>query len=251
MNWMQPNVAWAATARLAASVLLALAGVILPAQAGDRALIDYVGFSKDFRYFAFEEFGIQDGSGFAYSNLYVIDLSTDSWVVGTPVRVQAESEESALSDIRAQMAKKARTPIDGFGITVPVEIAAMIGDGVPDTDARTLTFGAPAYMPGAVAGDYTLHLSSFPTQATSPCAQWFGVEPLGYELSIADSGTERLIHRDRNLPRSRGCPTDYRLYSVVMPFGGTTLSNAVAIISVYPGGFEGPDRRFLAVPLGL
>jgi hypothetical protein len=38
---------------------------------------------------------------------------------------------------------------------------------------------------------------------------------------------------------------------MVMPFQGTTLSNAVAIISVYPGGFEGPDRRFLAVPLGL
>jgi hypothetical protein len=24
----------------------------------------------------------------------------------------------------------------------------------------------------------------------------------------------------------------------------------VAIVAVYPGGFEGPDRRFIAVPLG-
>ena len=29
-----------------------------------------------------------------------------------------------------------------------------------------------------------------------------------------------------------------------------TLDDAVAIVSVYPFGFEGPDRRFLAVPLG-
>ena len=44
---------------------------------------------------------------------------------------------------------------------------------------------------------------------------------------------------------------DYRIYAVVMPadFGG--LQNAgVAIISTYPFGFEGPDRRFIAVPLG-
>jgi len=250
MNWTQLNGGQAVTARLAASGL-ALLGLAMQAAAGDRALIDYVGFSPEFRYFAFEEFGIQDGSGFAYSNLYVVDLETDSWVVGTPVRMQAESEVTSLENIRAAVAEKAASHIEGFDIQVPVEIAALIGDGVPDTDARRLEFGAPAYWPGAVSGDYTLTLSSFETSATSPCAEWFGVEPLGYALSISDSGTERLIHRDGSLPRSRGCPTDYRIHSVVMPFQGTTLSNAVAIISVYPGGFEGPDRRFLAVPLGL
>ena len=250
MNWMQPNAALAATARLAASGLVLL-GLTLPAMAGDRALIDYVGFSPDFRYFAFEEFGIQDGSGFAYSNLYVVDLETDSWVVGTPVRQQAESEETRLEDIRAAVTDEASSHIESFSIDVPVEIAALIGDGVPDTDAASLNFGAPGYWPGAVSGDYTLMLSTFDTAATSPCAEWFGVAPKGYELSITDSGTTRLIHRDGNLPRSRGCPTDYRIHSVVMPFQGATLSNAVAIISVYPGGFEGPDRRFLAVPLGL
>lgn len=250
MNWMKPNVGRAVTGRLAASGI-ALMSMVLPAMAGDRALIDYVGFSQDFRYFAFEEFGIQDGSGFAYSNLYVIDLESDSWVVGTPVRFQAESEEASLEDVRQMVADKAAGHVSEFGIGVPVEIAALIGDGVPDNPARSLVFGAPGYLPGAVSGQYTLNLSTFTTQATSPCGEWFDIEPKGYELSIADSGTTRLVHRDQNLPRSRGCPMDYRIHSVVMPFLGATLSNAVAIISVYPGGFEGPDRRFLAVPLGL
>ncbi len=250
MNLMQPNAGLVATARLAASGLVLL-GLSQPGLAGDRALIDYVGFSSDFRYFAFEEFGIQDGSGFAYSNLYVVDLASDSWVVGTPVRRQAESEETSLAQVREAVADRASSHIESFSINVPVEIAALIGDGVPNTDARSLDFGAPGYRPGAVSGDYTLELDTFETTATSPCADWFGLEPLGYELLLSDSGTTRLIHRDGGLPRSRGCPTDYRLHSVVMPFQGTTLSNAVAIISVYPGGFEGPDRRFLAVPLGL
>ncbi len=231
--------------------ITALLAPVVPTMAGDRALIDYIGFSQDFRYFAFEEFGIQDGSGFAYANLYVIDLSTDAWVVGTPVRIRADSEERSLSDVRAEAKERASSHIDGFGINVPVEIAALIGDGVPDTDARELVFGAPAYLPGMVSGNYRLHLSTFPATAASPCGDWFDREPLGYSLSLSDSGVDRLVHRDMNLPRSRGCPFDYRIHSVVMPFMGATLSNAVAIISVYPGGFEGPDRRFLAVPLGL
>jgi hypothetical protein len=171
MNLMQPNAGLAATARLAASALV-LCGFSQPALAGDRALIDYVGFSPDFRYFAFEEFGIQDGSGFAYSNLYVVDLDTDSWVVGTPVRRQADSEETSLVDVRAAVADKASSHIESFSIDVPVEIAALIGDGVPDTDGASLNFGAPAYWPGAVSGDYTLTLGTFETAATSPCAEW-------------------------------------------------------------------------------
>jgi predicted secreted protein len=250
---MQPSAARAASVRRgAASALLATTMMVAPALAGDRALIDFVGFSGDFRYFAFEEFGIQDGSGFPYSNLYVVDLSTDSWVVGTPIRIQAEDEAATLASVRDEAAAPVASHVAEFGITVPVEVAALIGDGVPDTDGGTLEFGAPAYNPGAVSGDYSLQLSTFSTTAASPCAEWFGAEPLGYELSISDGGNDRLVYRDEDaLPRSRGCPLDYRLYAVVMPFGSPTISHAVAIVSVYPGGFEGPDRRFLAVPLGL
>jgi len=221
------------------------------ALAGDRALIDYIGFSPDFRYFAFEEFGIQDGSGFAYANLYVVDLESDSWVVGTPIRVQAEVEDNSLAEIRAEAMVQAESHITGFGIDIPVEILALIGDGAPGQDGKALTFGAPGYEPGTVIGDYTLRLSTFPTTAASPCAEWFEMEPQGYQLEISDGSSDRLVHRDDSLPRSRGCPVDYRIYGVVMPFGGAIPANAVAIVSVYPRGFEGPDRRFLAVPLGL
>lgn len=239
-----------ALARLAAPLALALLAST-PAMSGDRALIDIIGYSGDARYFAFEEFGIQDGSGFAYSSIYIIDLTTDSWVLGTPVRMQAEDEQVSLSQIRAQVQQQAAENIETLGIDIPVEIAAMIGDGAPGTDAQTLRFGAPAYTPGEVSGDYELRLSQFPTTAASPCAEWFSIEPNGYQLIIADKGSERLIHRDASLPRSRGCPVTYRLYGVVMPFQSGTISDAVALISVYPGGFEGPDRRFIAVPLGL
>lgn len=247
---MKRSAAKAATALLGASVLL-LTALAMPAFAGDRALIDFIGFSEDSRYFAFEEFGIQDGSGFAYSSIYVVDLASDSWVVGTPIRIQADDESVTLSQIRAEVQLQAADDIETLGIDVPVEIAALIGDGTPKTDAQTLRFGAPAYNPGDVSGDYELQLSSFATTAASPCKEWFSVDPQGYELVIADDGNERLLHRDTTLPRSRGCPVTYRLYGVVLPFNAGSIGDAVGIVSVYPGGFEGPDRRFIAVPLGL
>ena len=247
---MKPNAAKAATARLGASVfgLLALAA---PALAGDRAVIEINGFYEDSRYFAFEEFGIRDGSGFPYSSIYVVDLAEDSWVVGTPIRVQADDETATLSQIRAEAQLQAAEDIETLDIDVPVEIAALIGDGTPGTDAQDLRFGSPGYGPGVVSGDYELQLSSFPTNAVSPCKEWFSIDPLGYELRIVDGANERLLHRDTTLPRSRGCPAAYRLYGVVLPFEAGSISHAVGIISVYPGGFEGPDRRFIAVPLGL
>ena len=233
---------------LGALLSLTLAG---PGLAGDRAVLDVIGFSGDSRYFAFEEFGIQDGSGFAYSNIYVVDLHDDTWVVGTPIRVQADDEGQALSKIRAEAWLAAEEDIDALGIDVPAEIVALIGDGEPDNDGLSLRFGTPGFDPGQVFGDYELQLSTFPTTAASPCQEWFAVDPLGYELTIVDGDSSRLLHRDTSLPRSRGCPFTYRLHGVVTPFQATSISDAVAIISVFPGGFEGPDRRFLAVPLGL
>ncbi len=67
----------------------------------------------------------------------------------------------------------------------------------------------------------------------------------------APIGPARELHRDTGtLPKSRGCAMDYAIYAVVFPYLGGGLENAVAVVSVYPYGFEGPDRRFLVVPFG-
>ena len=79
--------------------LLLLAGLLLSpvARAGDAAEFRAHGFSSDAqgRYFAFEEFGVQDGSGFPYSNIYNVDLEKDAWVDESPVRVTIKEENQA------------------------------------------------------------------------------------------------------------------------------------------------------------
>ncbi len=89
------------------------------AAAGDYADLEILGFSPDGRSFAFEEYGVQDGSGFPYSNIYVIDTTSDHWVAGTPVRVLAQNEATPLQQARTEAGNKARPILAARQIGAP------------------------------------------------------------------------------------------------------------------------------------
>jgi predicted secreted protein len=241
-----------ASARRAASLVAVLGAMTLPALAGDRALLDVIGFSPDASYFAFEEYGEQDGSGFAYANIYVVDVARDSWLPGTPVRVRADDEATPLADIRAEADGKAQPFLEETNVSTPAEIVALIGDGAVGPDATVLSFGRPGYAAGEVSDRRDLQLTTFPATSVEDCSTYFGTEPLGYRLTLSDGSAAITLHEDTGpLPRSRGCPLDYRLHAVVLPWQSVVQERGVVIVSVYPGGFEGPDRRFLAVPFAF
>ncbi|RUT30245.1 DUF2259 domain-containing protein [Arsenicitalea aurantiaca] len=260
---MKPFAALAGSARRGARALAlvsaALYGSALlaaPALAGDSALLEIHGYSEDGRYFAFEEYGIQDGSGFPYTNLFVVDLSADRWVSGTPVRARDDSEIDTqtmadLQRIREEARQAAGPVLAELDITTPARIVALLGDGSLE-DGETLEFGIPGFTgPGSVGETYRLALETFEAGSPHDCETFLGTPALGYALSITGEDGARELHRDgANLPASRGCATAYRLYGVVIPYQTYGLEAAVALVSVYPFGFEGPDRRFLAVPLG-
>lgn len=249
---MRQNAVRAALARLGASLSLFLL-MLVPALAGDRALIDFIGYSEDGQYFAFEEYGAQDGSGAAYSHIYIVDLAADSWLDGTPISVDAvedaDPEAKPLPKVRAEARAKAAKQLAALQIDVPVEIVSLLGEGVIDADGMSMVFSTPSCCgPGQTQDDqFTLTLTTFPIiSGDSYCAE---MSPVGYALTITD-GTDTIeLHRDGNkLPKSRGCTTDYRLFAVVQPFEGGA-GGRMAIVSSYRVGFEGPDRRFLAVPI--
>jgi hypothetical protein len=82
------------------------------ASAGDVAEMRPIGFSPDGRFFALEQFGEQDGSGFAYAEIQVIDTETDSYVPGTPVSVLIRREEASVGEARRESLKQAKTILD-------------------------------------------------------------------------------------------------------------------------------------------
>jgi predicted secreted protein len=240
--------------RRASTVLLALIALVATATAacaGDRALMQPIGYSPDARYFAFSEFGIQDGSGFAYARVHVVDLQRDAWVDGSPFKAQANeaNADEPLAAVR-QWAEEAAAPVLAkFAIAEPAEILALIGDGVAD-EGTTLSFatkiiGTKLEPDAPVTG---LNLTRFDLETPQACSDLLGGPARGFALSLTAEEKTREVHRDTRLPQSRGCPMDYRLYAVLQPLDGDP-AGLVAIVSTYPFGFEGPDRRFLAVPL--
>jgi len=234
------------------SILLTVFATCAPLQAGDRALYEIIGYSPDNRYFAFEEYGIQDGSGLAYASIYMIDLVDDRWVVGTPVLVQSNDETEPLYAIRERVRSAAAGRLADLEITVQAQISAAIGDAQPDRDGKSLSFGIPApSSAGEINGMQTLALTTFPADSSIDCQQYLEHKPVGFALEVEEFGVVRSVHRDGVLPRSRGCPIDYRISAIVTPFQDSDLTEAVAIISVYAHGFEGPDRRFVAIPLSF
>lgn len=235
-----------------AVIFAAIFSWITPVFAGDRALVEVIGYSADERYFAFEEYGILDGSGSAYSNIYIVDLSEDRWVVGTPIQIQADDEGEGLHSIRARARALALPRFDDLEIYRPAQVAAFTGDGEPDNDGLSLSFGLPGVTdPNAITGKYDLSIEIYTAPASAPCLEWFADEARGFLLVIKDFGASREAHRDRTLPRSRGCPITYKITGVYLPFEATDISRSVALISVYSHGFEGANRRFVAVPLAF
>jgi len=238
-------------ARIALAALAFVAGSVAPALAGDRALLQPIGYSADGRYFAFEEFGIQDGSGFAYANVHVVDLASDTWVKGSPFKARASeaNPDEKLASIRATAANAARATLGDLAIEEPADILALVGDGVAG-DGSSLTF-AMQFAGAVLASDMpetVLTLSRFNLPGAASCTDLLDQPTKGFALTITHDGTDEEIYRDTRLPESRFCPMDYRLYAVMRPMNNSQ-AGLLAVVSSYPFGFEGPDRRFLVVPL--
>ena len=245
---MIPNVAKAGMVRLGAS-LLTLALCAVPALAGDRALIDFIGYSPDGSHFAFAEMGVQDGSGFPYANVYVLDVANDSFVAG-PFRVRMEEEGATIADARQQALAAAKGTLAKLETQFPVDLWALSGDGIEGI-VHSLDFGVPGYSaPKTVQNGITVKLETFEAPSAEPCGDYTDRPVLGFALSFTGE-TWETVHRDERIPKSRGCPLDYSIFAVVAPMDAQELGQAVAIVSVYSLGFEGEDRRFIAVPLAI
>lgn len=221
----------------------------LPAMAGDAAELNILGFTEDGGVFAFEEFGVQDGSGFPYANRYYIDTKTDRFLPGSPIRVRLDDESASLEQAREQAKSQ------GDAIAPHSTLAANRGFTV---GARpiTQTSGDPHHMavnprPVFPAIDTSLEfrIEEIGLEGADYCKD-FG-QTKGYRLirlGVQPGNEAALLHEDKSLPTSRNCALGYSIGAVqtFFPQGGEPVH--VVVIAVRSVGFEGPNHRWVAVP---
>ena len=240
-----------------AALLFLIAG---PALASDAADTAPYGYSSDGRYFAFEEFGTQDGSGFPYSSIYVIDVEANAWVEGTPIRVLLEDEAATLGAAHTDAVTMAAPLLLKHKITELAFVLASTPATEVKDDRSTVTFD-PFYrhMGGSVPQPtaemwgprYSLTAKSTAIKPTPEHCKDYGEAIMALTLTLTDLKTSKadVVHNDSSIPKSRGCPTGYDIDKVVTPAMYSQTSRFVALIGVYSFGFEGRDRRTIAVPV--
>jgi predicted secreted protein len=234
--------------RLTFLAAIGLLSSLAAAEAGDVAEIEILGFSHDGGIFAFEEYGVQDGSGFPYANRYYIDTKTDKFLKGTPVRARIDDEGATMVDAR----RKAR---EGSQIFIEdSELAQNRGhtaafNAVTELSAdpyRVVVNPRPVFPP--IDAPVEFRLEQFPLTAQDRC-EGLG-EPAGFRLlriNASENGKTVLLHEDKALPQSRNCPTGYRIGGVQTFFDGKNGPVFAVLIAVQGVGFEGPDYRWIAV----
>ncbi|MFN0264089.1 DUF2259 domain-containing protein [Tepidamorphus sp. 3E244] len=229
----------------AALVLIAAVLAMIPsrASAGDLAAWQVVGYSQDGSHFAFAEYGRQDGSGFPYAALYVVDLDQDRYVGGAPFRVLPEDDQMSIGEALAQVHAQAEGTLADYGISQPARLVAADPPTEHDANPRQIAFNPiPGLTSNVAPRRLTLTTVNLPDK---PICQQMG-DTYGFALAL--DGVE--VYRDTSIPKSRNCPLDYQVAAIVMPMEAP-FDRAVAIISVIQVGFEGPRRRVIAVPISF
>jgi predicted secreted protein len=236
--------------------LLATALALAPgARAGDVAQVEIIGFSADGAYVAFEQYGEQDGSGFPYADVFVIDVAADDWVDGTPVRVLLQDDSAGPEAARKAARGKAAEAMARVGIEPGRTGRALLRHPMTDrsVDPHAARFAIFAFTDR----EYELQLVER-TVSAPDCPEDFAPFKLFDLVLVEPEGAERYLHQDAALPKSRGCPLDYAIaevwvhgFDAITPAGTQTL---LVLLHMQQPGFEGPDVRFLAVglrPAGL
>ncbi|MEQ9812956.1 MAG: DUF2259 domain-containing protein [Azospirillaceae bacterium] len=244
--------------RFAGSRLIGLILALLVVCAGaahgaERARQQTLGFSPDGLRFAFIQWGVGDGLGDPYADVFVLDVPSNSWLSGSPIRIRVpESEVDALwnsTDDPAQWAydqalAEAQPLLEASGI-VRTDTGTML--------VRRTVFdrSAPADMvrftvaPNSVR-DYTIRLTQ--DQIDNDC-DYMDRQPRIFSLILESSSNPPLtLQEDTGLPESRGCALGYRIHDVIMhreTFDGP--ASLVVLLAYSLPGFEGDDIRYLAV----
>ncbi|MCC6983787.1 MAG: DUF2259 domain-containing protein [Bauldia sp.] len=238
--------------RTAAAILLA--ALAAPALAGDTAQREILGFSPDGSYFAFEEFGVQDGSGFPYSNIFFIETATDTWLPETPIRVRTDDEAALLADTRFEAREQAQPLLAQHGVAPSHDLVVSNPPTELSADPHLVRFLPRAVFP-PVDEEWTVAIEERELPARN-CPE--GETYRGFRLTLTGAdGTARVLNDDSTIPDSRACPLGYAVADVLTfyPEGanvGAPPPDAprpvlAVLISVVSVGFEGPNRRFLAV----
>lgn len=268
----------------ATTVTLALIFSVFAASsaiAGDYADLNFIGFSSDGVYMAFEESGEWDGSGGNYATTYFIDVEKNKYAI-KPVVFEWEQDSMSAAKKRRLYAGYKQAVAAGLaklhivrGNTGKLVAASLLTDWTHTKPIETETYWTtngkesqkkvPNYEGAFLyTGDATerlifnpwLYVNNYNTDSycelTLKTVAARGEKcpednALKLELTLDDRTHHRdlptqVLQKDTDIPAVRKCPYGYHLEKVYF-----YKDRLAVFINMFSQGFEGPDMRYMAV----
>lgn len=211
-------------------VLFLLCIVISPGRAGDTSSYELIGFSKDGKYVAFERYGNYDGTGFPYSEIFIVDVLKNSYVT-RPFKMRIEDG----TVINADKARDKNRKLASLKLVACNIVKANTGRKVYEESQKHPTKEIAFDLNGA---KYSIILKEFETDQTTKS----GYKPKIFELDLVLNNKVQILQKDTRLPASRGFPFSYHIDNVYI------YDTKIAVIIVYAiPGFEEPNYRQIIV----
>jgi predicted secreted protein len=215
-----------------------------PLLAEDIAHRRIIGFSPDGNYFAFEQSGIENGTGRAYAHIFLIDTRRNKWVKGSPFRAGAEGVRK-LRRARQRVRRAARDSLQRYEVRRKGVVLA----SNPITELSADPHKVRVYTRRTIRQlDEPLVFSIREIRIRTPRCRRLTSRPIkGMIIRVRrESGRRQVLHEDKRIPQSRGCPTSYGIEDVIRlkkRGGGAVYA---VIYSFIRSGPNGEERRFIA-----
>ena len=236
--------------KILTAAIVALTLSVTTALAADTAERRILGFSPDGKWFAFEQFGSQDGSGFPYHDVFVIDLINDKWAPQTPVRIQINDEMATAH----QAWQKARVKAAPVLAKLKIVKRGLRLASNPRTEISPTPNKVSFHLHPNLTGQqdrYTLALETFTVPKPADCQYADGpIQGFALKLAVGNDPPSE-VYRDKSVPKSRHCALDYRIADVLIDEENLRPERLVVLLYVFSRGFEGSDARFIALPITI
>ncbi len=238
------------------TVLLALSSLLASSTfAGDIASVRMIGFSVDGTYAAFEQYGVRDGSGASFSEIYFLNTVKNTYAA-KPISAVIESETTVeLPAARKKAMKKAAATLAKLHISSEIQAVELVSRSLYDVGARDakIQFSTNPFFPGDENSLGSVDLVE--TEVDAKCMEE-NAPNCGAKLKITlnvkdgEGKGSAVLQDDVTLPAARVYARNYTVDKVLMmqPDQSSGLAAKYVVLVRYEtAGFEGPDTRYVAV----
>lgn len=207
--------------------------------AGEAAQLWVLGFSKDGKFFAFEQVGTYEGSNENYAELFLLDVDKNDFVVKP---FQHTSFEKSISELQEINKNKAKAKLKELQLLTPESGNHLLSRPLTDLSGSPyqVEFSLQPSLAGSTADSYLLNLETKETDHN--CFDLGKAKIFTLTLKGKHDQQVQTLQKDTQLPASRGCPLDYRIAEIY-----TYQDKIVVFINMFLVGFEGHNMRYLAV----